>query len=193
MRNKSSDGITTVYMIRHAESDHTVREDFIRPLTRRGLADANKLPEQLAGIPFAAIYSSPYLRAVQTVWPLAKSLALDCVLVNGLQERNLGMWVEDYDAFAKRQWEDFSFKLPEGESWLETQNRNIAALRRILDAHHGETIAIGTHGEALGTMLRYFNPAFGFEDFWRIVPMLPYVIRLIFRGGECVAMEEMKS
>lgn len=184
-------GVTTIYMIRHAEPDHGVRDDFIRPLTGRGLADADRLPASLAGVHLAGVYSSPYLRAVQTVWPLANARGLDCVLVDGLRERGVGAWVEDFRAFAQRQWEDFSYKLPGGECLAEVQARNIGALERILAERRGETVAIGTHGTALGCILRYYDPSFGFEDFWRIAPMLPYVICLEFDGDACVATREM--
>ncbi len=181
----------TIYFIRHAESDHAVREDFIRPLTARGLADAERLPEALAGVRFDRICSSPYLRAVQTVWPLARAQGLHCELIEGLHEQRVGEWVEDFRPFAEKQWADFHFRLPGGESLADTQARMIGALHRLVEGAPGQTLAIGTHGEALSTVLRYYRPGFGFADFWRIVPLLPYVIRLRLRGTECVGMEEI--
>jgi len=35
------------------------------------------------------------------------------------------VWIEDFNSFAKKQWEDFDYKLSDGESLREVQNRNI--------------------------------------------------------------------
>lgn len=52
-----------VYWIRHAESDHSVHCDTLRPLTARGLEGRHRVEEYLAGHAVGAVLSSPYRRA----------------------------------------------------------------------------------------------------------------------------------
>lgn len=58
---------------------------------------------------------------------------MEIKLIDDLRERKLAdAWIEDFVDTAKKQWADFTFKLPTGESLQEVQDRNIAALNRIL-------------------------------------------------------------
>lgn len=64
-------------MVRHAKSGSREKwsgDDRKRPLTKKGIKQAQDLVEVLSPYPVAAIYSSPYLRCVQTVQPLGKRL-----------------------------------------------------------------------------------------------------------------------
>jgi hypothetical protein len=66
-----------VILVRHAGSIAPVPggpEDFQRWLTAHGLVQAERLAERLAAYEPAQIVSSPYLRAVQTVAPVARRL-----------------------------------------------------------------------------------------------------------------------
>ena len=69
-------------MIRHAKAG--VRSlwegpDEARPLTRRGRKQAGRLVERFRGLELGRVLSSPYVRCVQTVEPLAadRDLALE--------------------------------------------------------------------------------------------------------------------
>lgn len=185
-------GTTRVIFIRHAESDHFVKNDWLRPLTSGGVASASGLVQRFAGHEINAVYSSPYHRAIETVDPLAKSRGLMVIADERFRERGVSSeWVEDFGDFASKQWNDFSYCLPGGESLAEVQARNIAALKEILDKNVGQTIAIGTHGCALSTVLRYFDSSFGYEDYLRIAPILPYVVQMEFFDGKLAGVKEM--
>jgi 8-oxo-dGTP diphosphatase len=69
----------TVYLVRHAAAgDRTEWDgrDDLRPLTNRGRRQADWLAEQLASEPVKRIVSSPSVRCVETVQPLAARLGL---------------------------------------------------------------------------------------------------------------------
>ncbi|HLQ14662.1 MAG TPA: phosphoglycerate mutase family protein [Candidatus Eisenbacteria bacterium] len=69
----------TFYVVRHAKSgsrSHWSGDDRLRPLTKKGQNQADALVSILEPFPIAAIYSSPFLRCVQTVQPLAKARKL---------------------------------------------------------------------------------------------------------------------
>ncbi|HEX3604333.1 MAG TPA: phosphoglycerate mutase family protein [Candidatus Dormibacteraeota bacterium] len=68
-----------ILLIRHAKAG--VREDWVgddrlRPLTKSGLRQAEALVQQLAEEPIDRVLSSPYVRCVQTVEPLARARGL---------------------------------------------------------------------------------------------------------------------
>jgi 8-oxo-dGTP diphosphatase len=67
------------YVIRHAKAGsrgHWTGDDRVRPLKTKGKRQAEELVDTLARYPISSIYSSPYLRCVQTVEPLAKARKL---------------------------------------------------------------------------------------------------------------------
>lgn len=65
--------------MRHAtagERDAWVGDDGLRPLDERGRRQAQALVAELADFPVDRVLSSPYLRCVQTVEPLARARGL---------------------------------------------------------------------------------------------------------------------
>lgn len=177
--------ITTVYFIRHAKPDFSVKDDRLRPLTGSGLKASLGVTRALDGHKIDRIFSSPYKRAYDTVLDLSRQRKLPITIVDDFRERRVdGIWIEDFLEFSKRQWSDFDFKLNDGESLREVQQRNISALKSLLIQHVGEHFAIGTHGTSLSTIFNYFDPAFGFNEFWSIIDKMPYISCLEFEGQE---------
>lgn len=137
----------TIYFVRHCQSDNTVHEDKIRPLTEKGSRDALRVTEFFRDIAVDGVFSSPYKRAMDTVSGVAQARKLEIRTDEDLRERAVGGWVEDFDAFAQRQWSDTGFALSGGESLDAVMARGRAALQRLLDAP-GRTLVVGTHGTA---------------------------------------------
>jgi phosphohistidine phosphatase SixA len=68
-----------VYLVRHARAGKRGEwqgDDRLRPLDERGMRQAQGLIEQLSGRELERILSSPYVRCVQTVEPLAEAHGL---------------------------------------------------------------------------------------------------------------------
>jgi phosphohistidine phosphatase SixA len=66
--------------VRHAKAGsrgHWTGDDRLRPLSKKGQAQAVELVSILKQFPIAAIYSSPYLRCMQTVEPLGRELRVE--------------------------------------------------------------------------------------------------------------------
>lgn len=183
---------TTVYFVRHAHPDTSIKEDQIRPLSGQGMADTRKVTAALRDKGITAVYSSPFKRAVDTLKHFAEGMGLEIKTNENFRERKVGEWVEDFRSFSQNQWEDFDFSLEGGESLREVQERNIAALFAVLEAHRGESIAIATHGTALSSIINYFDPRFGYEDFWNIVDKMPYILCLSFDGDRLLRIEELE-
>lgn len=69
-----------VYLVRHATAGHRRNwdgDDTLRPLDERGRQQADALVGQLDGKELARIVSSPYVRCVDTVVPLAGARAVE--------------------------------------------------------------------------------------------------------------------
>jgi 8-oxo-dGTP diphosphatase len=67
------------FFIRHARAgsrSHWEQDDRIRPLSKSGIKQAEALVSVLVPYPISAVFSSPYLRCVQTVEPLARARRL---------------------------------------------------------------------------------------------------------------------
>lgn len=183
--------MTEVYFIRHAQSDHSVKDNLSRPLTAKGLEDSKKVTAFLAGKKIDRIYSSPCRRAVETVSDFAQKSGLKISMVEDFKERIIsGEWIDDYEAYARLQWADFDYKKANGESLREVQARNIKALQTVLIENAGGAIAVATHGTALSTIINYYKPDFLWDDFARIVHLTPFIVKMEFEKLKCLKIEE---
>lgn len=181
--------MTTIYFVRHCQSDHSVHDDRARPLTEKGMRDSLLVTEFLADKGIDAVLSSPYRRAVDTVKHFADTHGFAIEPVEDFRERKVGdHWVEDFMAFVKHHWENREYKESGGESLREVQERNVAALEKVLSKYEGKTLAIGTHGTALSSIVNHFDPRFRFEQFAEIVDLTPWVVKAEFSGQDCLSM-----
>lgn len=81
----------TILLVRHAHAGSREKwqgpgPDEVRPLSKKGWRQAEGLVEQLKGYGISRLLSSPYVRCVQTLEPLAKDRALDIEEVDELAE-----------------------------------------------------------------------------------------------------------
>lgn len=183
---------TSVYFVRHAESDLTIKEDAIRPLTQKVFEDSKKVTITLKNKNISHIYSSPYKRTIDTVRNISETLGIEIIMIESFRERRVGEWVEDFRFYSRRQWTDFDYKLNNGESLREVQERNISALSKIVNDNQGKNIVVATHGTALSTIIKHFRYDFGFNEFWNIVDRFPYIVCIEFDGTNFIGIEEIE-
>lgn len=184
--------MTSVYFVRHAEPNYENHDDMSRELTEKGLRDRELVTAYLLEQDIHAVLSSPYRRAVDTVGHFARRKGLPVALVDAFRERKVGSgWIEDFDGFCRRQWADFSYRLPEGESLGQVQRRNVDALGTVLRQYAGKNVAIGSHGTALSTLIRFYDPAFGYEDFRAIQHLMPWIVKFRFEGENLLELEKI--
>ena len=77
------------YLVRHAKAGHRERwtdDDELRPLTKKGVLQAEALVELFRDQPFTRLISSRYVRCVQTFEPLAEARSLPIEEADGLSE-----------------------------------------------------------------------------------------------------------
>ena len=139
-----------IYLVRHAEADFSDKNDFTRPLTEKGLIDSKKVTFfQRIGI-LINIYSSPFRCTIDTIRDFSKKINKEIFPVDNFKERKIGAWLENFNNFAYRQWNDFNYKLANGESLNEVQKRNLESFFNVLESPESN-IVIATHGTALSS------------------------------------------
>ena len=184
--------MTHIYFVRHAQPNYENHNDLTRELTAKGLADRKLVTAFLRDKEIHAVLSSPFLRSVDTVKEFADEAGLPISLVEDFRERQVDSgWIEDFNAFARRQWADFTYKLSDGECLAEVQQRNISALNTVLRDYRDKNVVIGSHGTALSTIVNYYDPSFGYDAFESIRGLMPWVVHFTFEGEKCVDIEKI--
>lgn len=183
--------MTQLYFVRHAQPLYRCHDDAGRELSPKGMADREAVTHFLMDKRIDTVISSPYRRAVDTVRHFADSVRLPIIHMADFRERGVASeWIDDFDTFCRRQWADFDYRLPGGESLREVQTRNIAAVMRVLREYANQRVVIGGHGTAISTVLNYYDPSFGYEGFESIRRLMPWIVRLDFEGDAFVGMEK---
>ncbi len=128
-----------------------------------------------------AAYSSPYLRARQTIEPIARARGLAIETIDDLRERMLSLAdLPDWQAHYRHSWEDFDYALAGGESSRDAQVRVLRVLDTIASRHSDGTVILASHGNLIALALHAFMRNVDYE-FWESIPM-PAVFTLIREG-----------
>lgn len=183
------ENITKVYFVRHAQPNFSHKEDRTRPLTPEGKKDAEAVTDFLKDKNIDVFYSSPYKRSIDTITNAASYYSKSIIIDERLREREKGINSNNFGMFQKR-WADFDYCEENGESIRTVQKRNIEALTDILKNNSDKNIVIATHGTALSTILNFYNPKFGCDDFLRIIDWMPYIIELDFLEEKLLSVKE---
>jgi 2,3-bisphosphoglycerate-dependent phosphoglycerate mutase len=152
---------TTIYLIRHCQ---TSGQEPDAVLTAEGEKQAEKLADFLSDAPISRIVSSPFVRAVQSIKPLAHRLRLQIETDPRLQERVLSdsplvHWRENL----QQTFEQLDLRFPGGESSREAMQRASAAVQDILYRQPTGATAIVSHGNLSTLLLKHFDEAIGFS------------------------------
>ena len=183
--------ITNIYFVRHANSSYTP-EELNRPLSEKGIKDAQKVTELLAHENINKVISSPYKRAIQTVEGTANHFGLSISIDEGFRERKLADGsIINFNEVILKYWENLNFSLPEGETGYFAQDRGVQSLENVLNKYCGENIVIGTHGNIMVLIMNYYDKKYNY-DFWSSLNM-PDIYKLSFQDGILVDVERIWS
>ncbi len=183
--------MTTVYFVRHAEPNYDNHDDISRELSNKGLQDRKLVTDFLLNKHIDVVLSSPYKRAIDTVSDFAKTVNLEIGIIEDFRERKVDSdWIADFNTFCKKQWENFNYKLSDGENLKEVQSRNIRALNSVLETFNGKNIVIGSHGTALSTIIHYYDKTFGYIDFEKIRNLMPWIVKFTFEDNACMNIQQ---
>jgi broad specificity phosphatase PhoE len=140
-----------IFLIRHGETDSNaarVVQTPDVPLSSRGVAQAQRLAQRLAGEGVAAILSSDLRRAVMTAEHVQARTGAPMRFDAGLQERNFGN-IRGH-SYASLGFDIFApdYEPPGGERWDEFHDRVDAVWQRVIDVARATdgNLAVVTHG-----------------------------------------------
>jgi len=182
---------TNIYLVRHAQSAYTT-DELNRPLSEKGLKDAERITEILLGENINYVFSSPYKRAIQTVEGAAKKAKTEVIIKEGFRERRIAEEpVEDFDNAMTKLWTNYNFSLNGGESNFQAQKRGVKSINKILNEYKGNNIVIGTHGNIMVLIMNYFDRKYDYE-FWKNLTM-PDIYKLSFQDNKFIQAERIWS
>lgn len=153
---------TTIYLIRHSEEmkpkpNHMINEEALQIKNEKGIlsiigeqkAEKMSRNQELQNIDL--VISSNYVRAMSTAKYIANQNGKELNIIETFGERKFGInsWDEKPIGFEKRQIEEPTFKVKNGESQNEVAARMLKALTKVLTENIGKRIAIVSHATAI--------------------------------------------
>jgi 2,3-bisphosphoglycerate-dependent phosphoglycerate mutase len=181
--------LTNIYFVRHAHSMFT-SDELNRPLSEKGLKDVTRITELLSQENITNVLSSPYKRAIQTVYGVAQFYKHDIIIDDGFRERKLAdNAVDNFNEAIIQAWENLNFALPGGETGYNAQERGVESLKNTINKYRGGNIVIGTHGNIMVLIMNYYNKKFNFE-FWKNLNM-PDIYKLSFNDEILLEVEKL--
>ena len=150
---------TRLFLIRHGQVEGFEEKRYNGqinvPLTAHGRSQLEKVAERLAGVPLDAVWSSDLDRCRYGAECLVAPRGLRVNYSAALRELHAGDWEgltwEELKRLYPREWQArladiVHYRIPGGESFLETSHRVRAELTRLLAAHVGQNVALVAHG-----------------------------------------------
>lgn len=177
---------TTIYFVRHAEPNYNNHDDLSRELTKKGLQDCQYLNSYFSDKHIDYFYSSPYLRAIQTIENLALHHKQKITLVDDFRERKISdTWIENFDDFTKKQWSDLNYRLDNGESLSQVIDRQLTILKNLINKHKNQSLVIGSHGTAISALIHHYQTNFAYMQFKTYKNLFPFIAKFEFDADTC--------
>jgi broad specificity phosphatase PhoE len=174
--------MTELILIRHGETDWNTEGRYQGqsdvPLNARGLLQARDLARTFPPESLDIIFSSDLSRAQQTASILSEATGAPLRLDPRLREIDQGRWegmlfsdIRTHHAriFEQRRRNPLEVAPPEGETVAEVRKRVLAAVEDIVISHHGQRIAVVSHGLALAIIKVHFYDL-AIENVWNYIP-----------------------
>src|SRR5690606_25273565 len=193
--------VTTLYLIRHGETDWNRLGLFQGttdvPLNAAGREQARALAEALRDVELDAAYSSPLSRALRTAEAAVEERGIEVRVLAELREICYGLWQGRGSQPRGRcnpglewRWREdpWSVRFPGGEALSEVRERAAAAVRRIQTEHPGERVLVSGHGH-LNRVLLIEALDWPESRFWEIEQGNACCCRLEFDGGRWTMRE----
>lgn len=157
--------MTTIYLIRHSKTlktkndlntDNLQLQNEKYSLSLEGEQIAYKKLNNKLFMDIDVLYSSNYVRSIQTAKYIADKNNLEINVVSDLGERKFGIssWDELPSDFEKKQFLDENYKIGSGESQKEVIDRMYSTIIKIINKNTNKNIAIVSHGTAIMFLLK---------------------------------------
>ena len=157
--------MTTIYLMRHSKPikvNHEFDKDSLQLQNEKkclSIEGEEIALQKLSNSEFDdidIIYSSNYVRTIETAKYLAERKKLDINVVSDLGERKFGIHSQGElpDGFERKQLLDEDYKIGDGESQKEVRDRMYNALINILNDNKDKNILIVSHATAISYLLK---------------------------------------
>lgn len=157
--------MTTIYLIRHSKPmkvNNTFNSDSLQIQNEKSSLSIEG--EQIAQNKLSKkefdniniLYSSNYVRTIQTAKYLSIKNDIEINVISDLGERRFGIdsWNELPENFERKQFLDENYKLNNGENQKEVRDRMYSVIMKILNEYPDKRIAIVSHGTAISYLLK---------------------------------------
>jgi broad specificity phosphatase PhoE len=149
---------TRLFLVRHGATVLSAEDRFAGAtdvdLSEEGHHQAARLGERLADDRITAVYCSPLRRTRDTAAYIARPYGLTLQIEDGLREIDHGRWegltraeveAQFGDEYARWEEDPFTFAPQGGECGLDVMARSLPVIRRIIERHPGENVAVVSH------------------------------------------------
>jgi 2,3-bisphosphoglycerate-dependent phosphoglycerate mutase len=168
-----------MYLVRHCQSSGQAPD---APLTGVGRRQSQRLADALASVGIRRIVASTYLRARQSVEPLAERLGLPLETDARLIERTLAAEsLPDWQERIRASFTNLDVALPGGESTAAATRRAMQAIGEIVADDRLPAVVVA-HGNLLAAVLHHLDGRPGFET-WQALTN-PDVFRVSVHQSE---------
>ena len=148
------------FLVRHGETADNIQMRYLgtrdRPLTDKGMLQAQAVAGAISGIPVGIVVSSPLRRAADTAACIRDACGTELRLDSRLAEGSFGKWegltrdevlkLGGQDAALLARWEkDSSCSPPGGESIESVQKRVVSVIEELAGEYRGGSIVIVSH------------------------------------------------
>lgn len=157
-----------IYIVRHCQSianserryNSTLEED--QGLSISGFEQAKKVGKFFNGITVAKIYSSPFLRTIQTAKEISKINGAEIEKIQSFKELDCGLWnkhteteiLQKYpDAWKGWHYDPQNNPIPGGESLMGVAVRVLPDFEALAKKHKKENFCIVTHYCVMNVLL----------------------------------------
>ena len=155
---------TNLYLARHGQTQwnevQRYQGQLDSALTLLGKEQSKKIAQQVLNKKIDLIITSPLGRAVDTAVTCQKTLNKPITNVDGITERDLGLWQGQYANNIKNEihYDEIlhqftALKPTDGESAIDCGTRIFNALKTLITNHKNKNLLVIFHGEALRCFL----------------------------------------
>lgn len=153
----------TLYLVRHCQA---TRQEPEAPLTEAGQQQAIVLADKLEKAHIGRVISSPFVRAYQSIVPLAERLDLIIEVDDRLIERVLSpIPLDDWQERLAETFVTLDLSFEGGESSRTAMARGVAVINEVM-LQATSSVVIVTHGNLMTLILKHFDERIGYVE-WK--------------------------
>jgi broad specificity phosphatase PhoE len=159
-----------LYLIRHARVRVMRNVADPWPLSEDGQREADVLAQQSFWHEVEIVFSSPELKARQTVEPAARRWSIPLEIIDCLDEVHRPGWVPDYENTIKSFFSTPETSVEGMEPAAQAAERITRCIKDVGTAHPEQTLAVASHGLVCALFLARLEDRWPTVAEWQAIP-----------------------